>query len=42
MPVAAVTTTRKRADLTMADIVVDSLAELSADDFIRLLADRGG
>ncbi|UCE48216.1 MAG: HAD family phosphatase [Phycisphaerales bacterium] len=42
MPVAAVTTTRKRADLTVADIVVDSLAELSADDFIRLLADRGG
>lgn len=38
MPVAAVTTTRKRADLTIADIVVDSLAELTADDFIKLLA----
>ncbi len=26
------------ADLTMADIVVDSLAELSAGDFVKLLA----
>lgn len=38
MPVAAVTTTRKRADLTIADIVVDSLAELAAGDFVKLLA----
>jgi beta-phosphoglucomutase len=37
MPVAAVTTTRERADLTIADIVVDSLAELTADDFVKLL-----
>jgi beta-phosphoglucomutase len=37
MPVAAVTTTRKRSDLTIADIVVDSLAELTADDFVKLL-----
>jgi beta-phosphoglucomutase len=40
MPVAAVTTTRKRADLTIADIVVDSLTELTADDFIKLLANQ--
>jgi beta-phosphoglucomutase len=40
MPVAAVTTTRKRADLTMADIVVDSLAELTADDFGKLMANQ--
>lgn len=38
MPVAAVTTTRKRADLAIADIVVDSLAELDASDFVRMLA----
>jgi beta-phosphoglucomutase len=41
MPVAAVTTTRKRADLAMADIVVDSLAELDAEDFVRMLAKQG-
>ena len=41
MPVAAVTTTRKRADLAMADIVVDSLAELDAEDFVRMLANQG-
>jgi len=40
MPVAAVTTTRKRADLTKADIIVDSLAELAADDFVRMLANH--
>ncbi len=40
MPVAAVTTTRERADLTIADIVVDSLAELTANDFIKLLANQ--
>ncbi len=38
MPVAAVTTTRKRADLAIADVVVDSLAELTAEDFVRMLA----
>lgn len=41
MPVAAVTTTRKRADLTRADIIVDSLAELAAEDFVRMLANHG-
>ena len=40
MPVVAVTTTRKRVDLTMADIVVDSLAELNADNFVGLLANQ--
>jgi len=38
MPVVAVTTTRNRTDLSAADIVVDSLGELTAKDFIRLLA----
>lgn len=37
MPVVAVTTTRSRAELACADRVVDSLAELSAEDFARLL-----
>lgn len=37
MPVVAVTTTRSRAELACADRVVDSLAELGAEDFIRLL-----
>jgi HAD superfamily hydrolase (TIGR01509 family) len=37
MPVVAVTTTRSRAELAHADRVVDSLAELSAEDFVRLL-----
>jgi beta-phosphoglucomutase len=37
MKVVAVTTTRKREDLGEADIVVDSLDELKAGDFIRLL-----
>lgn len=41
MSVAAVTTTRSRADLARADIVVDSLAELSAQDFVRMLANHG-
>ena len=40
MPVAAVTTTRKRADLAIADIVVDSLAELDAEDFVRMLVNQ--
>lgn len=37
MPVAAVTTTRSREDLAQADRVVDTLAELSASDFLVLL-----
>ncbi len=37
MAVAAITTTRKRQDLKSADIIVDSLTELSADVFISLL-----
>lgn len=37
MAVVAVTTTRKRSVLTQADMVVDSLAELSAADFAGLL-----
>ncbi|MEA3224998.1 MAG: HAD family phosphatase [Planctomycetota bacterium] len=41
MPVAAVTTTRKRADLTIADIIVDSLTELTAADFVELLTNQG-
>ena len=38
MAVIAVTTTRSRADLAEADRVVDSLAELTADDFTKLLS----
>ncbi len=37
MPVVAVTTTRDRADLSAADIIVDSLGELTAEAFARLL-----
>jgi beta-phosphoglucomutase family hydrolase len=37
MKVVAVTTTRDRADLKAADIVVDSLDELKAEDFVKLL-----
>jgi beta-phosphoglucomutase len=37
MAVVAVTTTRKRDELAEADHVVDSLAELKAADFLRLL-----
>jgi len=40
MPVVAVTTTRNRPDLIEADIIVDSLAELQAEDFIKLLTNR--
>ena len=40
MPVVAITTTRKRADLAEADIIVDSLAELRAEDFAKLLIDQ--
>lgn len=38
MRVVAVTATRNRADLANADIVVDSLIELTAKDFTELLA----
>ncbi len=38
MPVVAVTTTWSRADLAQADVVVDSLVQIKADDFIRLLS----
>jgi beta-phosphoglucomutase family hydrolase len=37
MPVIALTTTRDRAALTEADIIVDSLDELKAMDFVGLL-----
>ena len=37
MPVVAITTTRDREALSAADIVVDSLGEIKAKDFIRLL-----
>ena len=38
MPVVAVTTTRDRAALSAADIIVDSLGEITAQDFASLLA----
>jgi len=37
MKVIAVTTTRDEADLHKADVIVDSLAQLTADDFKELL-----
>ena len=40
MPVVAVTTTRNRADLHRADIIVDSLTQLQARHFIELLRNR--
>jgi len=40
MPVMAVTTTRTRGELSLAQRVVDSLAELSADDFRTLLGGK--
>jgi beta-phosphoglucomutase len=40
MAVIALTTTRERAALSQADITVDSLGELKAADFTRLLAYR--
>jgi beta-phosphoglucomutase len=39
MPVVAVTTTRTREELSMADRVVDSLAELTAEHFLTLLSE---
>lgn len=41
MPVVAVTTTRDRANLSKADMIVDSLGELKAKDFTSLLATQG-
>jgi beta-phosphoglucomutase len=40
MPVVAVTTTRDRAALSEADMIVDSLGELTAKNFVDLLASR--
>jgi len=40
MPVVAVTTTRRREDLAQANRVVDSLRELTAEDFLALLRKR--
>ena len=40
MPVVAVTTTRSRADLHGADIIVDSLTQLQARHFLDLLRKR--
>ena len=40
MPVVAVTTTRSRADLHKADIIIDSLAELQARQFVDLLRNQ--
>ncbi len=37
MKVVAVCTTRQREDLEEADLIVDSLGELKADDFLKLL-----
>lgn len=38
MPVIALTTTRERADLSRADMIAESLGELKAADFRKLLA----
>lgn len=40
MPVVAVTTTRSRSDLHKADIIVDSLTQLQALQFLELLRNR--
>jgi beta-phosphoglucomutase len=40
MSVVAVTTTRSRADLYRADIIIDSLAKLQARHFVELLKNR--
>jgi len=42
MPVVAVTTTRTREELSLADRVVDSLAELTAEDFLSVLSANAG
>ncbi|MHC4149377.1 MAG: HAD family hydrolase [Planctomycetota bacterium] len=39
MPVIAVTTTRSRADLQQADLIVEGLEQLKAHDFLNLLKD---
>ena len=38
MPVIALTTTRDRADLSRADMIAESLGELKAEDFRKLLS----
>ena len=38
MAVIAITTTRKRENLKYADIIIDSLAELKAEDFINIIS----
>jgi beta-phosphoglucomutase len=40
MPVVAVTTTRNRVDLAGADIIIDSLAQIQARQFIELLRNQ--
>lgn len=40
MSVIALTTTRKREDLSGADIIADSLAELKVEDFVGLIKGR--
>jgi len=40
MPVVAVTTTRSRDDLRSADIIVDSLTQLDARQFVELIASQ--
>ncbi|MFA5238826.1 MAG: HAD family phosphatase [Phycisphaerae bacterium] len=40
MLVLAVATTRKRADLAKADLIFDTLAETTSDDFVKLLANQ--
>ncbi|MFZ0034777.1 MAG: HAD family phosphatase [Sedimentisphaerales bacterium] len=40
MAIVAVTTTRTRTDLAKADLIVDSLAEIETEDFIKLLMSR--
>lgn len=41
MPVVAVTSTRNREDLRRADLIIDSLRELSVNELIKLLENRG-
>jgi beta-phosphoglucomutase len=38
MAVIAVTTTRKRSELTKADMIVENLSQINAGDFIKLLS----
>ena len=41
MKVVAITTTRKRQELAEADMIVDSLMEISAEDITKLLTEKG-